>query len=281
MSIAASSGRPLPGAFSLRKAIHCANLVNVAYALYQQWSDADKPPEVEMAFQPVAYGKLDFSAPFWRTLTYRKPMPTGPRNTARRYKTVVEHTPAGICARGNQTLFIVFRGTQSAGEKLKNWMADKQDAVFDDLQGGKVHRGFHHCYATVRKSIMDFLRAHTAPNQTIRVTGHSLGGALATLAAMDIATGGLPFRALEVYTFASPLVGGVRWARHYAQQRAATWRIANRRDLVTKVPPAFLGYRHVGTPLLFSSPDGIPPHSLTDAYLPALRATRDTRLHNP
>jgi triacylglycerol lipase len=264
---------PLFGAFSLRKAIHCANLVNVAYDLYQQWSDARKPPEAEMRFKPVACGTLAFSAPFWRTLTYRKSPPAGPKNTARRFETIAERTPAGVCARRDNTLFVIFRGTQSAGEKITNWMVDKQDAVFDDLKGGNVHRGFHRCYESVRDSVMDFLKVHAGPDRSIRVTGHSLGGALATLAAMDIATCGRPYRALEVFTFASPLVGAARWARHYEEQRAATWRIANRRDLVTKVPPSLLGYRAVGIPLLFSSPDGIPPHSLTEAYLPALRAT--------
>ena len=273
MTQAVPIAQPLPEGFSIRKAIQCAHLVNVAYDLYQQWSDAGKPAPAAMRFQPIQRGKLVFSDPFWRTLTYRTARESGGKGGPR-YETRTETTPAGVCARHGNRLFIVFRGTQSRGEKISNNMAGKLDAVFDNLQGGHVHRGFHRCYASVRPAIKEFLLAHAGPESLIRVTGHSLGGALASLAAMDIATGGLPCRALEVYTFASPLVGGARWARHFARQRLAAWRIANRRDVVTKVPPASLGYRHVGTPISFSSADGLPPHSLAQTYLPALRAAR-------
>ena len=273
MSRAVPIAQPLPEGFSIRKAIQCAHLVNVAYDPYQQWSDAGKPEPHLMRFRPVVHGQLVFSDPFWRTLTYRTPRESGGKGGPR-YETRTETTPAGVCAQSGNLLFIVFRGTQSAGEKISNNMAGKLDAVFDNLQGGNVHRGFHRCYASVRPAIQEFLETHAGPQSLIRVTGHSLGGALAFLAAIDIATGGLPCRALDVFTFASPLVGAARWARHFSAQRLAAWRIANRSDLVTKVPPGLLGYRHVGVPISFSSADGLPPHSLAQTYLPALRAAR-------
>lgn len=262
---------PLPDGFSRSVALRCGDLVNVAYSLYQQWSDAGKPAETNMRFKPIEYGDLVFSAPFWRTLKYRKSIRRGPRNTLVRYRTVTEHTPAGICAQSGNVLYVVFRGTRSGGEKIKNWMAKKQDAVFDDLEGGGVHRGFHLCYESVRPAIREFLEKHADTDKTIRVTGHSLGGALASLAAMDIATGGLPYRALEAYTFASPRVGAPKWSAHYATQRAATWRIANRKDPITIVPPKTMGFLHVGIPIRFSALSGFAAHSLDNAYLPALR----------
>jgi hypothetical protein len=273
MSRAVPIAQPLPEGFSIRKAIQCAQLVNGTYDLYQQWSDAGNPAPAAMRFQPIEHGKLVFSDPFWRTLTYRTSRESGGKGGPRPV-TRTETTPAGVCARSGHRLFIVFRGTQSAGEKISNSMAGKLDAVFDNLQGGHVHRGFHRCYESVRPAIQSFLLAHAGPESLIRVTGHSLGGALASLAAMDIATGGLPCRALEVYTFASPRVGAARWARHFSAQRLAAWRIANRRDVVTKVPPAFLGYRHAGVPIEFTSAKDLPPHSLDQTYLPALRAAR-------
>lgn len=262
---------PLPEGFSRSIALRCAELVNVAYSLYEQWEGADKPDEDRMKFKPVEYGGLVFSAPFWRTLKYRKSIRRGPRETLRRYRPVTEHTPAGICARSGNVLYVVFRGTRSGGEKIKNWMAQKQDAVFDDLEGGRVHRGFHLCYASVRPAIRDFLEMNAGKDKTIRVTGHSLGGALASLAALDIATGGLPYRTLEAYTFASPRVGARKWSEYYAAKSSATWRIANRKDPVTKVPPKFLGYLHVGIPIRFEALSGFAAHSLDHAYLPALR----------
>ena len=270
MSRAVPIAKPLPKGFSVRQAIRCANLVNVVYALYQQWSDAGKPPREKMVFRPVAHGKLELADPFWRTLEYRQAFGDGkggPRRVVRK-----ETTPAGVCARRGDDLFVVFRGTLSTGEKISNYMAGKQDAVFDDLKGGNVHRGFHRCYASVRPAIRAFLESHATDRSRVVVTGHSLGGALAFLTAMDVATGGLPYRKLEVFASATPRVGSARWARHFARQRLAAWRIANRRDVVTKVPPAWLGYRHAGTAIEFASADGLPPHSLDQTYLPALRA---------
>ena len=77
MSRAVPIAQPLPEGFSIRKAIQCAHLVNVAYDLYQQWSDAGKPEPHLMRFRPVVHGQLVFSDPFWRTLTYRTPRESG------------------------------------------------------------------------------------------------------------------------------------------------------------------------------------------------------------
>lgn len=117
---------------------------------------------------------------------------------------------------------MVFRGTIGNAEKITNFMPGKEDAVFDDLPGGGVHRGFLRCYATAREPIMDFLEAQAGHDKTIRIAGYSLGGALASLAAMDVATSWLLYRKLEVFTFASPRTGSAKWADHYDRQRLSS-----------------------------------------------------------
>lgn len=272
---------PLPAEFPRRVAWRCAQFVGLAYALYQQWSDAGKPPAAKMRFRPVALGRVILANPFWRTLTYRKPLPRGPKSVRPRYKTMVEHTPAGACAESGNILYVVFRGTIGNAEKITNFMAGKEDAVFDDLPGGGVHRGFLRCYATVREPILDYLEAHAGRDKTIRIAGYSLGGALASLAAMDVATSWLPYRKLEVFTFASPRTGSAKWAEHYGRQRISSWRIANQKDPVVKVPFKFLGYRHVGVPLRFAALSGLAAHSLDNAYLPVLRAAAHPQKPTP
>ncbi len=72
------------------------------------------------------------------------------------------------------------------------------------------------------------------PNQCkVFVTGHSLGGALATLATCHIKMLGYD---VDLYTFASPRVGDPTFAKNF--EKLNCYRIANSEDLVTVVPPA-------------------------------------------
>ncbi|KNC84847.1 hypothetical protein SARC_02958 [Sphaeroforma arctica JP610] len=92
-----------------------------------------------------------------------------------------------------------------------------------------------------------------APLHTF-ITGHSLGGALATLCAFELAqefaTSELE---LTVYTFGSPRVGNSRFAAQYNQLVPNTHRLVNDGDPVCGLPkfmaPQFLNitYKHVGT----------------------------------
>ena len=68
---------PLPEGFSVRQALACGRLVEAAYGLYQQWSDAGKPAPEAMRFALPALGDLVFEEPFWRTLTYRTARASG------------------------------------------------------------------------------------------------------------------------------------------------------------------------------------------------------------
>lgn len=77
------------------------------------------------------------------------------------------------------------------------------------------------------------------------LTGHSLGGALATLAAYDVARAlqELPERKAEVacYTFGAPRVGNYAFARAYAAAVPDTWSIINDQARAPW-PPLDLGF---------------------------------------
>ena len=59
-------------------------------------------------------------------------------------------------------------------------------------------------------------------------TGHSLGGALATLAAYDLQAE-FAFRKLQVYTFGSPRTGNHAFAHDYERRVPHTWHVVNER----------------------------------------------------
>jgi hypothetical protein len=82
-------------------------------------------------------------------------------------------------------------------------------------------------------------------NASIYITGHSLGAALATIAAMDIAVIDLIKQdklknPIYLYTFASPRVGDNKFAQKFnefiEQNRITAFRFANSEDLVPKIP---------------------------------------------
>jgi triacylglycerol lipase len=93
------------------------------------------------------------------------------------------------------------------------------------------------------------------PRRPTVVTAHSLGGALATLFAMENDDKG-KFDLSALCTFASPRVGNLEFIHLFNQLPIDSWRIANQRDLVTKVPPhipVLLDYEHVDVGYLFDS----------------------------
>jgi len=106
-----------------------------------------------------------------------------------------------------------------------------------------VHRNFHTTYqsakASVRKIVKDLFDANPALTK-LYVTGHSLGGGLATLCALDLATGLSPTDSKvplpRLYTFASPLVGNQALATLVGQKTLESYRIADPDDWVTGVP---------------------------------------------
>ncbi|MGD1019334.1 MAG: lipase family protein [Verrucomicrobiia bacterium] len=83
------------------------------------------------------------------------------------------------------------------------------------------------------------------PINSVTICGHSLGGALATLLALDIAAN-TSFKNPTVYTYASPRTGDPVFVTAYNGLSPNTSRIANRMDIVPKLPlpPQ---YEHVNT----------------------------------
>jgi Lipase (class 3) len=78
---------------------------------------------------------------------------------------------------------------------------------------------------------------------SVTICGHSLGGALVTLLALDVAANTI-FKDPTVYSYASPRTGDSTFAAIYDHLVPNTFRIANRVDIVPKLPMPPL-YDHV------------------------------------
>ena len=108
----------------------------------------------------------------------------------------------GFLASGDDGLGIVaFRGTQPTD--LIDWATDANCVLVQDAPG-KVHSGFKRALDLVWSDVDSFMKT----KQRVFVTGHSLGGALACLAAaraVHLNTGAA--KALTLFTYGQPRVG--------------------------------------------------------------------------
>ncbi|MCZ6641198.1 MAG: lipase family protein [Gammaproteobacteria bacterium] len=132
-------------------------------------------------------------------------------------------------ARRNEGTVVSFRGTE-----IREWEDIKADVnvVLEPIENSeaKVHLGFLRSLETIWPQVMDTI----GDEQKIWFTGHSLGAALATLAADRYPNSSL-------YTFGSPRVGDKKFRQSF---HANAYRFVNNNDGVTAVP--FPPYRHVG-----------------------------------
>ncbi|MBF0378107.1 MAG: lipase family protein [Desulfamplus sp.] len=132
---------------------------------------------------------------------------------------------------------LVFRGTEG---RISNWFFNFNTLLSPWLSGGKVHRGFKLLLMEAWEEINHQLESIKNP---IYYTGHSLGGALAVLAAS--------LKQPEaVYTFGSPMIGNAEFV--YSTKHIKIYRVVNPNDIVAGVSP-FPGMMHVGKPYYLNS----------------------------
>lgn len=130
-----------------------------------------------------------------------------------------------------------------------------------------VHLGFVAAY----QSIADQMKANVKSLKTLFpgasklvVTGHSLGGAIATLFAVDMATNE-GANNLNLVTFGSPRVGNAVFADFANQQiKGNNWRVTYDNDVVTIVPLQLIIFKHVGTEVHYIPTDNGHYYKLPD-----------------
>lgn len=105
---------------------------------------------------------------------------------------------------------------------------------------GNVHSGFNREVDDLWPVLEDLIRNNTKP---VWFCGHSLGGAMATICAYRCKTSSISSNPQELHTFGSPRVGCKKYIRH-AQITHYRW--VHNNDVVTRVPPVWMGYRHCG-----------------------------------
>lgn len=131
---------------------------------------------------------------------------------------------------------IAFRGTEP--KQLNDIAADLKAWKSKSKVSGRVHDGFYDEIEKLWPDISREIKRHT--KRSITICGHSLGGAMATIAAARISK---DRDDVMLYTFGSPRVGNKKFINSIKCNHR---RWVNNNDAVTKVPPLFLGFRHHG-----------------------------------
>lgn len=149
-----------------------------------------------------------------------------------------------------KVVFISLRGTQQLYDWLVNLNASKSrpDANVDvDIY---FHKGFHRAVASCMHEIHSQILQRFGSGNTVYVTGHSLGGALAAILHALLSSDYMYRRYIgcwprhkdltthSCYTFGMPRYGNFHAMAHFA----SPFHIYNQSDIVPTVPPKFLGF---------------------------------------
>lgn len=149
-------------------------------------------------------------------------------------------------------IILAFRGSYSA----RNWIADIEFPCTDPklCDGCEAELGFWSSWELVRDEIMKYLNAtvNANPHYDLVIVGHSLGAAVASLAAADIRGKGHP--SAKLYAFASPRVANPALAQYITAQ-SNNYRFTHTNDPVPKLPLLTMGYVHISPEYYITAPN--------------------------
>lgn len=140
--------------------------------------------------------------------------------------------------RNDHDCVIACRGTEP--NEWNDIRADANARAVLAETAGKVHQGF--------KDEVDDLwpmleTALIHNDQPLHFCGHSLGGAMATICAGRCFLSHIDTNPSELFTYGSPRVGDNQYINYVHLNH---FRYVNNNDIVTRVPPPWLGFRHAG-----------------------------------
>lgn len=154
-----------------------------------------------------------------------------------------------------QVIVLVFQGSQEPEDWMTN-MTIKKAEFFDKKD--EVHQGFYDSLQLFLKTVsnkefntknkksyminkdIDFLN----DDCKIILTGHSLGGAIATLVGCYLHDMGIKKENMTIYTFGAPPVGTKEFCKSY-ENKLDLYRVFNEKDIIPKIEK-ITSLKHLG-----------------------------------
>ena len=162
-----------------------------------------------------------------------------------------------------ELIVLVFKGSKES----EDWLTNLTFKMCNYFGKEKVHKGFYDSLKLFIKSVnhktflsnkkqkyslfkdVDFIN----DNCQILLTGHSLGGAIATLVGTYLLDIGIKKECIDVYTFGSPPVGSKIYAEKY-NSKINLFRVINKNDVVPKINK-ISSLEHLGKEIILASND--------------------------
>ncbi len=143
-----------------------------------------------------------------------------------------------------KNICVVFRGSREAVDWRRNFQFSQHK-----IKGNiAIHKGFckqlftNNLFVHVYSRLWSLIEEN--PTYDLFITGHSSGGAIATLFGYLISLE-LGERQIQIISFASPRIGNLAFKREFNKRmNLKHWRITNQHDFIPKIP--YFGFHHVG-----------------------------------
>lgn len=147
----------------------------------------------------------------------------------------------GFVAKHQKIIVVSFRGT----DQIVDWL-DNTNFMQHEISLGRVHKGFYFALQDIWQDMQKTIKKYRDNGQSLWITGHSLGGALASLAAIDLVEQDQPFNG--TYTFGQPRCCDRKIARIMnVEAKSRLYRFHNQNDIIPRMPQRSMGYSHLGT----------------------------------
>lgn len=135
-------------------------------------------------------------------------------------------------------LVLAFRGTEpSKAADIKSDVRALPTRIGPEDGKQMVHSGFYDAFRAVEQHICKDLGEPSEKDLPLYITGHSLGGALATVATHCLSSDYLSSdRLAACYTYGGPRVGNLAFGQSI---KPPVYRVVNAADVVPRLPPVF------------------------------------------
>jgi len=245
--------------------IQWQRILDVERAIKHAWNNAEicDVEECNIIPQNQTWGLKsteEFDAPTARTLiefvgrlnmlTKPDAKPTSPDGytLVKSFRQEEDEEATAFCAiwTSDMGMIIAFRATTTDAEINQDLKLDQ--VAWKDML---VHSGFLEVYNTYMPVIDETIRARDP--QHIFITGHSLGGAVATLMAINYGES----RRVSGYVFGCPRIGNEQCDINIRLYAPGFWRVSNRSDLIAEMPPIVTpSFQQAGSKLYYYYPAG-------------------------